>query len=184
MSCISVTVRHGACVFVGGSFDPAYVLNVSALPPLVQPATNKRNAALIQKHMEQALRVPSTRGIVRFVPVQEENVAWGGKTVAGRIDELEKCLSGQQGQLERERPQRQHHHQQQQQMRSQERHVEDGGKGLPALPADRVEEMSGNGKGQARKALSIKVGQALQRLSSVAELTPTDCDSPLDLFGS
>jgi hypothetical protein len=183
VSCISVTVRHGACVFVGGSFDPAYVLTVSALPPLVQPATNKRNAALIQKHMEQALRVPSTRGIVRFVPVQEENVAWGGKTVAGRIDELEKCLSGQQGQvLERERPQRQHQHQQQ--MRSQDRRVEDEEKGLPALPADRVEGMGGNGKGQARKALSIKVGQALQRLSSVAELTPTDCDSPLDLFGS
>lgn len=77
----------------GGTFEPAYVMTVSALPFEMQPTTNKRNAALIQKHMEEALGVPSIRGFLRFIPAPEENIARGGKTLAGEIDGLGKDFS-------------------------------------------------------------------------------------------
>lgn len=67
--------------------DPAYTLTITALASEVQPATNKRNAAVLQKHLEAVLRIPPARGMVRFIPVAEECLAWGSKTVAGRISE-------------------------------------------------------------------------------------------------
>lgn len=37
--------------------------------------------------MEAILRVTPSRGMVRFVPIAEECLAWGSKTVAGRISD-------------------------------------------------------------------------------------------------
>ncbi|AEO57764.1 hypothetical protein MYCTH_2018629, partial [Thermothelomyces thermophilus ATCC 42464] len=89
VSSVVVTLHHGACLLFGGSFDPAYAMAVRALPSQLQPTTNKRNAALLQRHMEEALGVPPSRGVLRFVPIPEEHLACGGKTVAGEIEELE-----------------------------------------------------------------------------------------------
>lgn len=86
-------MQHGACLLFGGTFDPAYVMSVYALPSQLQPTTNKRNAALIQRHMEEALGVAPSRGFLRFIPVMEEHSAWKGKTIAGEIDDLEKGLA-------------------------------------------------------------------------------------------
>lgn len=77
----------------GGSFDPAYILTIYAIPDLVQPITNKRNAALMQAHIQETLGVPPSRGYVRFEATPEENVAQGGVTVAGQIEELNKVHS-------------------------------------------------------------------------------------------
>ncbi|KAK1750777.1 Tautomerase/MIF superfamily [Echria macrotheca] len=93
VSSIVVTLHHGACMFFGGSFDAAYIMSIFALPSQLQPTTNKRNAALIQKHMEEALGVMPERGLLRFVPTPEENTAHKGKTMAGEIDELERMCS-------------------------------------------------------------------------------------------
>ena len=71
----------------GGSFDSAYTLTIHALPNLVMPTTNKRNAALIQKHVEESLGVKPSRGYVRFVATPEDTVATGGKTIAAEIEE-------------------------------------------------------------------------------------------------
>ncbi|KAK3357348.1 Tautomerase/MIF superfamily [Lasiosphaeria hispida] len=90
VSSIVVTLHHGACMFFGGSFDAAYAMSIFALPSQLLPTTNKRNAALIQKHMEEGLGVPPSRGLLRFVPTEEEHLACNGKTMAGEIDELEK----------------------------------------------------------------------------------------------
>lgn len=76
----------------GGTFDPAYTLTIHALPCLVQPTTNKRNAALIQRHVQETLGVIKSRGYVRFVATPEENVAIGGKTVAAEIDESSNAM--------------------------------------------------------------------------------------------
>ncbi|KAK3302188.1 Tautomerase/MIF superfamily [Chaetomium strumarium] len=95
VSSIVVTLHHGACMIFGGSFEPAYILSVFALPSQLLPTTNKRNAALIQKHMEETLAVAPARGFLRFVPTQEEHLACNGKTMAGEIDELEKSLQQQ-----------------------------------------------------------------------------------------
>ena len=93
LSSVVVTLQHGACMCFGGSFAPAYVMTVAALPAQLQPATNKRNAALIQRHMEEALGVPPARGHVQFVAVPEANLAYGGKTAVGHADDLAKAGS-------------------------------------------------------------------------------------------
>lgn len=88
MTSIAVTVQHSACLMFAGSFKPAYSLSVHALPSQVQTVTNKRNLILIQQHLEAALRVPASRGVVRFVGVPEECMGIGGKTVAGVLAEV------------------------------------------------------------------------------------------------
>ncbi|XXH04633.1 GTP-binding protein gtr2 [Hypoxylon texense] len=86
ISSIVINLNHGCCMMFGGTFDPAYTLTIHALPCLVQPTTNKRNAALIQQHIKETLGVITSRGYVRFVATPEENVAVGGKTIAAEID--------------------------------------------------------------------------------------------------
>ncbi|CAK7236730.1 hypothetical protein SCUCBS95973_009707 [Sporothrix curviconia] len=93
LSSVVVTLQHGACMCFGGSFAPAYVMTVTALPAQLQPATNKRNAALIQRHMEETLGVPPARGHLQFVAVPEANLAYGGKTAVGHADDLARAGS-------------------------------------------------------------------------------------------
>ncbi|KAI0393625.1 Tautomerase/MIF [Xylariaceae sp. FL0594] len=87
VSSITITLHHGVCMLFGGSFEPACTLTIHALPSLLQPATNRRNATVIQQHLLESLGVPFARGYVRFEPTPEENVAIGGKTVAAEVDE-------------------------------------------------------------------------------------------------
>lgn len=82
-----VTLQHGTCMVFGGTFDPAYVISVHALPTQLQPTTNKRNAALIQRHMDEALGVKPSRGFLRFIPTPEDSTARNGKTIAGEVEE-------------------------------------------------------------------------------------------------
>ncbi|KAK0621325.1 Tautomerase/MIF superfamily [Bombardia bombarda] len=96
VSSIVVNLQHGVCMLFGGNFDPAYTMAIFALPSHILPTTNKRNAALIQKHMEEAIGVVPARGLLRFVPTSEEHMANNGKTMAGEIDELEKNYGASQ----------------------------------------------------------------------------------------
>lgn len=73
-----------------GSFDPAYVVTITAVPSQLQPVTNKRNAVLLQKALSDTLSVEPSRGIVKFVPIPEENFAFNGKTVLAEIEDLER----------------------------------------------------------------------------------------------
>lgn len=95
LSSIVITLQHGACMVFGGTFDPAYVMSVFALPVQIQPTTNKRNASLIQRHMEEVLNVAPSRGFVRFIPTLEENTARNGKTFAGEIEEAGKMTAAE-----------------------------------------------------------------------------------------
>jgi hypothetical protein len=87
LSSIAVRVEHSACIFFAGTFEPAYTLALSALAPYIQPSTNQRNAYLLSEHLEEALGVPPPRGLIRFVPMLDENVALDGKTLAQSLDE-------------------------------------------------------------------------------------------------
>ncbi|KAI5208892.1 hypothetical protein E4T42_03444 [Aureobasidium subglaciale] len=89
-SSIMVNVEHSACLLLAGSFEPAYILTITALPSQLQPVTNKRNSALIQSFMADILAVPPERGILRFQPIAEENLAINGTTVYGEIERIEK----------------------------------------------------------------------------------------------
>ncbi|KAF4971687.1 hypothetical protein FSARC_1565 [Fusarium sarcochroum] len=86
-SSIVTTLQHGICIQFGGSCEPAYTMTIEALARDVQTATNKRNMALFQRHMEQALGIPMSRGFLRFVPVAEDCAGWKGNTVAGEVAE-------------------------------------------------------------------------------------------------
>lgn len=90
-SSIVINMQHGCCMMFAGSFEPAYTLTITALPSLVKPITNKRNALLIQNHMREILGVLPSRGHLRFVATDEEDLAVGGKTVAAEIEDQEKA---------------------------------------------------------------------------------------------
>jgi hypothetical protein len=89
-SSIMITVNHSACLLLGGSFEPTYILAITALPTQVQPATNKRNASLIQTFMTETLGVQPDRGIIKFASIPEENLAVNGTTILGDIERLER----------------------------------------------------------------------------------------------
>ncbi len=88
MSSIVITLHHGICMLFGGTFEPACTLAIHALPSLLQPATNRRNAVLIQRHLQEALGVVSKRSYIRFEATPEDNIAIGGKTLAAEIEGL------------------------------------------------------------------------------------------------
>lgn len=94
---IMITVNHSACLLLGGSFEPTYILTINALPVQLQPTTNKRNAAMIQNFMTESIGVPIDRGIVKFVAIQEESYAMNGMTILGEIENLERTQAEETG---------------------------------------------------------------------------------------
>jgi uncharacterized protein (UPF0276 family) len=65
-------------------------MNITALSSQLQPVTNKRNSAMLGKAIEESLGVSPNRGIIRFIPIAEENYATDGKTLAGEMEEFER----------------------------------------------------------------------------------------------
>lgn len=92
-----ITVNHSACLLLGGSFEPTYILTINALPVQVQPTTNKRNAALIQSFMTESIGVSSDRGIIKFIPIPEDSLAMNGMTILGEIERLERTQADENG---------------------------------------------------------------------------------------
>lgn len=86
-----INVTHSACLMMAGSFEPAYLLTITAIPSELQPVTNKRNTYLIQHFIADTLHVPSSRGVIRFQDVPEQKLGTNGSTVAGEIERLEKA---------------------------------------------------------------------------------------------
>ncbi|KAK3071583.1 hypothetical protein LTR53_008352 [Teratosphaeriaceae sp. CCFEE 6253] len=89
-SSIMIKVDHSACLALGGTFDPCYILTITTLPSETGPTMNKRNAALIQSFMADILSVNSDRGIIKFQPIEEANYAMDGTTMLGAIERAEK----------------------------------------------------------------------------------------------
>ncbi|KAF2437880.1 Tautomerase/MIF [Karstenula rhodostoma CBS 690.94] len=100
-SSIMITVNHSACLLLAGSFEPTYLLTITALPVQLQPTTNKRNAALIQNFLAESLGVPLDRGIIKFVPIQDDCIATNGTTILGDIESLERQMGEENGGLKR-----------------------------------------------------------------------------------
>ncbi|KAF1355040.1 hypothetical protein BDV97DRAFT_288608 [Delphinella strobiligena] len=98
-SSVMIHVDHSACLLFAGSFEPAYILTISAIPSQVQATMNKRNAALIQSFMAGILSVPPERGALRFTPIPEENLATNGNTVHGEIERTEKQQAEDKSQI-------------------------------------------------------------------------------------
>jgi hypothetical protein len=92
-----ITVNHSACLLLGGSFEPTYILTITALPVQLQPTTNKRNAALIQQFLSESISVTPDRGILKFLPIPEDSLAMGGTTILGDIERLERRQAEENG---------------------------------------------------------------------------------------
>lgn len=90
---IMINVDHSACLAMAGTFEPCYILTITAVPSQFSPSQNKRNAALIQSFMADILSVPPDRGVVRFNAILDENIATNGTTVLGDIERMEKHSS-------------------------------------------------------------------------------------------
>ena len=93
-SCIMIRVDHSACLALGGTFDPCYILTLNTVPSQMGPSTNKRNAVLVQAFMAEILSVPAERGIVTFVPIPEENLAMNGNSMLGEMEKVERQQNG------------------------------------------------------------------------------------------
>lgn len=85
-SAIMITVDHSTCLLLGATFEPAYVLTITAVPSELHPDFNRLNVAYIQSFMASILGVSPDRGIIRFEAVQEENLGINGTTVASVVD--------------------------------------------------------------------------------------------------
>ena len=81
-----INLNQAACIYMAGSFQPAYHLTLRGIPSLFQSTLNKRNAALIQTFLSAELHVPPNRGVIKFDPVPEENFATNGQTVFAEIE--------------------------------------------------------------------------------------------------
>ena len=82
---IVVTLQHGMCLLFGGSFDPAYTLTITSLPSQLKPEMNRRNTAVLQGHLRQALRVTQGRGYIRYLALTDDCMGNGGDTMAERL---------------------------------------------------------------------------------------------------
>ncbi|OQO05778.1 hypothetical protein B0A48_09872 [Cryoendolithus antarcticus] len=100
-SSIMINVDHSSCLALAGTFEPCYILTISTVPSQMQPVTNKRNAALIQSFMADILSVPPDRGIIKFNPIPEENLATNGNTMLGEIERPERLNAGGDGSIKR-----------------------------------------------------------------------------------
>ena len=74
----------------GGTFEPAYILAITTVESAFAPTMNKRNAYLLQVHMEESLGVPPSRGLVNLIGIPNEQMAASGNTVAAAVEEAQR----------------------------------------------------------------------------------------------
>ena len=83
-----VLVQEAIPLVFAGNDEPAYLLTITALPSEIAPTKNKRATALTQDFLWETIGIPAPRGVIRFVPIAEENLATNGMTALGEIEEL------------------------------------------------------------------------------------------------
>lgn len=92
-SCVVVSLSSPQAMLFGGSFEPAYYMTITALASEIAPTKNKQSTALVQAFMHESLDITPRRGIVRFEPVPEENLATNGMTALQEIEEMQRASS-------------------------------------------------------------------------------------------
>jgi Macrophage migration inhibitory factor (MIF) len=92
-SCIAVSICTPQAMLFGGSSEPAYYLTITALTSEIAPTKNKRCTALVQGFMHESLDIAPRRGVIRFEPVAEENLATNGMTALQEIEQISRNSS-------------------------------------------------------------------------------------------
>ncbi|KAL4944424.1 hypothetical protein BDV06DRAFT_220269 [Aspergillus oleicola] len=91
-----VTIQQVPCLRFGNLALPAYSMKIYALPYLIAPITNLRSTILIQAALQDILHISPSRGIILYIPVQEENMATNNTTMMGEIARLEHDTRGRE----------------------------------------------------------------------------------------
>jgi len=86
---IMITTTTDAAIMIGGSIEPVYLLTVTALPSEIASVKNMRATMMIQEFLSDSIKVPASRGVVKFCAIKEEDLGVNGSTVRGDIDKLE-----------------------------------------------------------------------------------------------
>jgi len=89
-----ISVDHSQCLMFAKSFEPTYILTITAVPAELRVESNKLNALYIQAFMSDLLSVPPERGVLRFEAIPEENLALNGMTVLGSMERMQGMRAG------------------------------------------------------------------------------------------
>lgn len=84
-----ITIDTESQIMMGGSTEPAYLLNITALSAEVATTKNMRSASLIQNFMISSLGIPKERGVIRFLPINDQDLATNGITITQEIEKQE-----------------------------------------------------------------------------------------------
>ena len=74
----------------GGNWSPAYHMTVSAVKNLITADKNKYNTSLFQAFFDEELSCPADRGVIKFLGIEEENLATNGTTLKEEIERQNK----------------------------------------------------------------------------------------------
>jgi hypothetical protein len=88
-NCMVLNLDHGCNLMIGTAVEPAYLMTVSALPFVIAPITNIRNTVLIQTAVHDILHIPPNRGVIKYIPITDHNLATNGFTAKAEIERLE-----------------------------------------------------------------------------------------------
>ncbi|KAL1967468.1 hypothetical protein VTN77DRAFT_3253 [Rasamsonia byssochlamydoides] len=94
-SAILITMDHDCFLRFGGGTGPAYLITISGLASSFAPLMNARNAAVLQAEMRELVAIPEKHGVIKYVPMEEENLASGGTTMKAAIENLEQAAKSE-----------------------------------------------------------------------------------------
>ncbi|OBT85031.1 hypothetical protein VE02_04961 [Pseudogymnoascus sp. 03VT05] len=80
---ITISLLYNELLLHSHTFDPSYILTISAPAQYCQAHDNDSNAIIIAAVLGQALAVSPRRGIIKFIPTHLSCVAVGGRTHLG-----------------------------------------------------------------------------------------------------
>lgn len=86
---IMIILESDTQIIMGGSTEPAYLLNITALSTEIAATKNMRSASLIQNFLTQSLGIPKERGVIKFLAINDQDLATNGMTITQEIDKQE-----------------------------------------------------------------------------------------------
>lgn len=86
---VMITINTDIQIMMGGSTEPAYLLDITALSTEIAPTKNMRSTSLIQNFLAQSLDIPKERGVIKFLPVSDQDLATNGMTITQEIEKQE-----------------------------------------------------------------------------------------------